>query len=84
MLTHIISAVVLIAQLLKTTKMDRAERIAASRIVYSLAINIVILVGIFYFQLLIFESDQSSHLSSPFGWRELRNILRNQRRKSPI
>ena len=45
MLTHVISAIVIVVRLLSTTKIDRSERIAASRIVYSLVINTIILVS---------------------------------------
>ena len=39
-----ITASVLVFQLMNTVRMDRDERIAASRVVYSLYLNIVILV----------------------------------------
>ena len=42
--THFVSAWVIITQLLRTIKMDRNERIAATRVVYSLGTNTIILV----------------------------------------
>lgn len=43
--THIISVTIIAVQLFKTIKMDRDERIAASRVVYTLGINIITLVS---------------------------------------
>ncbi|MCJ1439825.1 MAG: hypothetical protein MMC23_000306 [Stictis urceolatum] len=43
-LTHFISAAILTRQLWRTVKMDRDERIAASRVVYSLGVNVLIIV----------------------------------------
>ena len=42
--THFVSAWIIITQLLRTVKMDRNERIAATRVVYALGLNTVILV----------------------------------------
>lgn len=44
-LTHLISAVLISLQLWRTVKMDPSERIAASRVVYSVGVNALILVG---------------------------------------
>ena len=43
--TNLIAGVMLTTQLYRTVQMERAERIAASKVVYSLGINVVILVS---------------------------------------
>lgn len=45
MFTHIVNGTVITIQLLHTADIDRFERIAASRIVYSLGVDVVILVS---------------------------------------
>ena len=42
--SHIISGTVIIVQLMKTGHMDEDQRIAASRIVYTLLVNTIIMV----------------------------------------
>ena len=45
MFTNLVTAIILVVQLVKTIQMDKSERIAASRVVYSLGMNFVILVS---------------------------------------
>ena len=45
-LTYVLSAAVITTQLLRTNKMDRDERIAATRVVYYLGVSSIIVVSI--------------------------------------
>ena len=45
MLTHLVSGTIITIQLLHTAEVDRIERIAASRVVYSLGVDVLILVS---------------------------------------
>ena len=47
--TNLITATVLIVQLVKTIEVDKSERLAATRVVYALGVNVVILVFIIPF-----------------------------------
>ena len=53
-LTYLLSAAVIAMQLLRTNKMDRDERIAATRVVYYLGISSLIIVSIPWNHSLIF------------------------------
>ena len=44
LLTNLVTAAILIIQLVNTPEMDKSERISATRVVYSLGMNAVILV----------------------------------------
>lgn len=44
-LTNLVTAAILAIQLVKTVQIDKSERIAATRVVYALGVNVIVLVS---------------------------------------